>query len=65
MILMKQIQLGTSNQKVSSVILGCMRINGAERPERIVETAFDNGINFLTMRISMVVENVKPSLLVH
>lgn len=46
MILMKQIQLGTSNQKVSSVILGCMRINGAEHPERIIETAFDNGINF-------------------
>ena len=43
MVFMKKIKLGTSNQMVSSVILGCMRINGAENPEKIVETAFDNG----------------------
>ncbi|STP29986.1 oxidoreductase, aldo/keto reductase family protein [Enterococcus durans] len=43
---MKQIQLGTSSQMVSSVILGCMRINGAKDPVKVIETAYDNGINF-------------------
>ncbi|MBF8807901.1 MAG: aldo/keto reductase [Enterococcus lacertideformus] len=43
---MKKVQLGTSKQMVSSVILGCMRINGAKNPQAVIETAFDNGINF-------------------
>lgn len=43
---MKQIQLGASTQIVSSVILGCMRINGAKDPVKVIETAYDNGINF-------------------
>ena len=43
---MKQIQLGASSQMVSSVILGCMRINGAKDPVKVIETAYDNGINF-------------------
>ncbi|MGX7172905.1 aldo/keto reductase [Enterococcus ratti] len=43
---MKKIQLGTTTQMVASVILGCMRINGAENPVKVIETAFDNGINF-------------------
>ena len=43
---MKQSQLGVSSQMVSSVILGCMRINGAEDPVKVIETAYDNGINF-------------------
>lgn len=43
---MKQIQLGASTQMVSSVILGCMRINGAKDPVKVIETAYDNGINF-------------------
>ncbi|MGM0157049.1 oxidoreductase, aldo/keto reductase [Enterococcus sp. AZ191] len=43
---MKQIQLGASSQVVSSVILGCMRINGAKDPVKVIETAYDNGINF-------------------
>lgn len=43
---MKQIQLGASSQMVSSVILGCMRINGAKDPVKAIETAYDNGINF-------------------
>lgn len=46
MLLMKKIQLGTTTQMVASVILGCMRINGAENPVKVIETAFDNGINF-------------------
>ncbi len=43
---MKQLRLGTSDQMVSSVILGCMRINGAEDPVKVIETAYENGINF-------------------
>ncbi|MGM9903124.1 oxidoreductase, aldo/keto reductase [Enterococcus sp. 10A9_DIV0425] len=43
---MKQIKLGTSDQLVSAVVLGCMRINGAEKPEQVIDTAFENGINF-------------------
>lgn len=43
---MKQIQLGASSQMVSSVILGCMRINRAKDPVKVIETAYDNGINF-------------------
>lgn len=43
---MKKIRLGTSDQLVSSVILGCMRLNGSEQPEKVIETAFENGINF-------------------
>lgn len=43
---MKQIQLGASSQMVSSVILGCMRINGAKDPVKVIETAYDNEINF-------------------
>ncbi len=43
---MKQIQLGTTGQLVSSVILGCMRMNGAKDPVKVIETAYENGINF-------------------
>ena len=38
--------MGASSQMVSSVILGCMRINGAKDPVKVIETAYDNGINF-------------------
>lgn len=31
---------------VSSVILGCMRLNGAENPQQVIETAYDHGITF-------------------
>ncbi|MGM0124375.1 oxidoreductase, aldo/keto reductase [Enterococcus sp. AZ194] len=43
---MKQVKFGSTNQDVSSVILGCMRINNAENPVEVLETAVENGINF-------------------
>ena len=36
---MKQIQLGASSQMVS-VILGCMRINGAKDPVKVIGNSF-------------------------
>ncbi len=59
---MKKIQLGTSDQKAAAVILGCMRINNAEDPVKVIETAYENGIDFLTMQIFMGTVNVKKSL---
>lgn len=43
---MKKIQFGTSDLQAASVILGCMRMNGAEKPAEIIETAYDHGIDF-------------------
>ncbi|WP_086348048.1 aldo/keto reductase [Candidatus Enterococcus clewellii] len=43
---MKKIQFGTSDLNAASVILGCMRMNNAEDPQRVLETAFDQGIDF-------------------
>ncbi|KAF1297678.1 aldo/keto reductase [Enterococcus sp. JM4C] len=43
---MKKIKFGSTNQEVSSVILGCMRMNNAENPVEVIETAAANGINF-------------------
>lgn len=43
---MKQLQFGTSDETVSSVILGSMRLNGAENPQQVIETAYDHGITF-------------------
>lgn len=43
---MKQIKFGSSEQLVDNIILGCMRINGAEDPVKVIETAYDNGITF-------------------
>lgn len=43
---MKMINFGTSNEQVPAVILGAMRINGAEDPVAVIETAVENGINF-------------------
>ncbi|MDR3318460.1 MAG: aldo/keto reductase [Clostridiales bacterium] len=42
---MKQIRVGG---KISApqVVLGCMRLPGAENPERLVKTAIDGGVNF-------------------
>lgn len=45
-IKMKQLQFGTSDETVSSVILGSMRLNGAENPQQVIETAYDHGITF-------------------
>ncbi|MTD38668.1 aldo/keto reductase family oxidoreductase [Erwinia sp. CPCC 100877] len=43
---MKKIQFGTSDVQAPAVILGCMRLSNAENPAEIIETAFENGINF-------------------
>lgn len=43
---MKKIQFGTSELTVAAIILGCLRINTAENPNEIIETAYENGINF-------------------
>lgn len=43
---MKKIQFGTSDLQAASVILGCMRLNGAENPVKVIETAYEQGIDF-------------------
>lgn len=44
---MKKIKIKNTDLEVSSLILGCMRINQEGRnPQKVIETAFDNGINF-------------------
>lgn len=43
---MKKIQFGTSDLAATSVILGCMRMNDAEAPQRVLETAYEHGIDF-------------------
>lgn len=43
---MKKIQLGSSELNVAAIILGCMRISNAENPTSVIETAYENGINF-------------------
>lgn len=43
---MKKIKFGSTNFEVPSVILGCMRINSAEDPVDIIETAVENGVTF-------------------
>lgn len=59
---MKTIQLGNTKKTVSSVILGCMRLAGAQDPQRIIETAFDQEITFFDHAIFMAEEVVKRSL---
>lgn len=43
---MKNVKFGTTGMDVPSVILGCMRINNAENPVKVIETAIENGITF-------------------
>lgn len=45
-LFVKKIQFGSSDVQASSVILGCMRLNGAENPVEIIETAYEQGIDF-------------------
>lgn len=59
---MKQLQFGTSDETVSSVILGCMRLNGAENPQQVIETAYDHGITFFDHATFMVAATAKPFL---
>lgn len=42
----KKIQFGTSDLQAASVILGCMRMNGVEKPAEIIEAAYEHGIDF-------------------
>ncbi len=61
---MEYFDLPHTDLKVSRVALGCMRIanKSVEEVEELVKTALDEGINFLTMLIFMVVENLKKFL---
>lgn len=43
---MKQIEFGTSGEQVPAVVLGIMRIGGAEDPVAVLETAVEQGITF-------------------
>ncbi|MBS7576209.1 MULTISPECIES: aldo/keto reductase [unclassified Enterococcus] len=44
---MKQIKLGNTEELVSQVVLGCMRINEAgKEPVEVINVAYENGINF-------------------
>lgn len=43
---MKKITFGQSNQEVSAIILGMMRVNSANNPVDVLETAVNHGITF-------------------
>ncbi|MGG5316044.1 aldo/keto reductase [Enterococcus sp. AZ072] len=43
---MKKIKFGSTDLEVSAVILGCMRMNKAKDPVRVIETAVEHSINF-------------------
>lgn len=43
---MKKITFGQSNEEVSAVILGMMRVNSANNPVDVLETAVNHGITF-------------------
>ena len=46
--------------QASQIILGCMRIiELGKNPVKVIETAYENGINFLITRIFMVLDSVK------
>lgn len=43
---MKKIRFGTSNEEVAAIALGLMRIKTAENPVDVIDTAYENGIDF-------------------
>lgn len=43
---MKQVKFGSTGTLQPSIILGCMRMNSAEDPVKVLQTAVDNGITF-------------------
>lgn len=45
--MMKKMKFGTTNEEVSAVVLGSMRLNGAKDPVKVLETAYENGITFI------------------
>lgn len=55
MIFLKYIKIGNNIENASAIALGCMRIHALDngQVEELIMTALDNGINFLTMQISM------------
>lgn len=43
---MKKVRFGSSNEEVAAVGLGLMRIQSADSPVDVIETAYNNGIDF-------------------
>lgn len=43
---MKQLKFGSTGIEVPSVILGCIRMNSATEPEKVLQTAVEHGITF-------------------
>lgn len=43
---MKQLKFGSTGIEVPSVILGCMRMNSATEPEKVLQTAVEHDITF-------------------
>ena len=61
---MKYINMGNSGMEASEIGVGCMRMAGIEKneAEKVIKTALEEGINFLTMLIYMEVESQKKFL---
>ena len=61
---MKKVNWGASGQKVPAIAVGCMRMKEVtlEQAARLVDTAMEKGVNFLTMRISTAAGSVKRYL---
>src|SRR5699024_7694759 len=45
-LFMKKIRVGTSNEEVSAIALGLMRIKTAENPVDVIDIAYENVIDF-------------------
>ncbi|HLQ40982.1 MAG TPA: aldo/keto reductase [Tetragenococcus sp.] len=43
---MKTVKFGKTAIEVSAIVQGCMRIDKAKDPKAVIETAYENGINF-------------------
>lgn len=43
---MKQVAFGTTGTLLPSIVLGCMRMNSADDPVKVLQTAVNNGITF-------------------
>lgn len=58
---MKYINIGNGEIKASAIALGCMRIadKSVKEVAELINTALEEGINFLTMLIYMAVANLK------
>jgi predicted oxidoreductase len=58
---LKKVMIANCDLDASEISLGCMRIWELANTDiaRLIHTALDEGINFLTMRIFMAVANRK------